>query len=95
MESIFLTKIVITLEIRITIFYLSCRYELGRGIPVSIRSAEPLQSGNTYTVSMDRSGNQGRLQVNGQPEVIGDDDSRFSLLNLYSDNRFVLYLGKS
>ncbi len=43
---------------------------------------------------MDRSGNQGRLRVSGQAEVMGNDDSQYSLLNLYSDNRFVVFLGK-
>lgn len=71
------------------------RYELGRGIPVSIRSVERLQSGSTYTVYMDRINNAGRLRVSGQAEATGDDGSRFTQLNLYSDSRFVFYLGES
>ncbi len=69
------------------------RFELGRGTPISVRSSERLQSGSTYTVYMDRSGNQGRLLVSGQVDKTGDDTSRFSLLNLYTDDRFVIYLG--
>ena len=71
-----------------------CRFELGLGTPVSIRSEQPLQLSTQYSVYMDRSQNRGTLIVSGQSEVAGQDSSGFSQLNLHSDSRFVIFLGK-
>ena len=70
-----------------------CRFELGLGTSVSIRSEQPLQPSTQYSVYVDRSENRGTLIVSGQPGVAGQGSSGFSLLNLHSDSRFVIFLG--